>query len=67
MPSIVISTLVGSCRVTPLAGTEEHPHARAVLSGEPSHAYLFTGPAGSGKEDVAREFAAALLAGPVNR
>ena len=44
-----------------LAGTEEHPHARAVLSGAPSHAYLFMGPAGSGKEDIAREFAAALL------
>jgi DNA polymerase-3 subunit delta' len=44
-----------------LAGTEDHPHARAVLGGDPSHAYLFTGPAGSGKEEVAREFAAALL------
>jgi DNA polymerase-3 subunit delta' len=40
----------------------EHPHAKAVLAGEPSHAYLFEGPAGSGKEDAAREFAAALLA-----
>jgi len=48
--------------VAPLAGTEQHPHARAVLSGEPSHAYLFAGPAGSGKEDVARAFAAELLA-----
>ena len=47
--------------MTPLAGTERHPHARAVLAGEPSHAYLFTGPAGSGKERVAREFAASLL------
>jgi DNA polymerase III subunit delta' len=47
--------------VTPLAGTEDHPHAAAVLSGEASHAYLFEGPAGCGKEDVAREFAAALL------
>jgi DNA polymerase III subunit delta' len=50
-----------------LAGTENHPHARAVLGGalppdgSPSHAYLFEGPAGSGKEDVARAFAAALL------
>jgi DNA polymerase-3 subunit delta' len=50
-----------------LAGTEHHPHARAVLGGAlppdgtPSHAYLFEGPAGSGKEDVARAFAAALL------
>jgi DNA polymerase-3 subunit delta' len=47
--------------VTILAGTERHPHARAVLAGDPSHAYLFAGPAGSGKETVAREFAAALL------
>jgi DNA polymerase-3 subunit delta' len=51
-----------------LPGTEPHPHARAVLSaavppdGAPSHAYLFHGPAGSGKRAVAREFAAALLA-----
>jgi DNA polymerase III subunit delta' len=40
----------------------EHPHARAVLTGSPSHAYLFAGPAGSGKEEIAREFAAGLLA-----
>ena len=46
---------------------EAHPHARAVLGGAlppegtPSHAYLFEGPAGSGKEEVARAFAAALL------
>ena len=50
-----------------LDGTEHHPHARAVLggalppAGTPSHAYLFEGPAGSGKEDVARAFAAVLL------
>src|SRR5277367_4083388 len=48
-------------------GTERHPHARAVLGaalapgGAPSHAYLFHGPAGSGKRAVARTFAAALL------
>jgi DNA polymerase-3 subunit delta' len=58
---MVISTGLASCRVTPLAGTERHPHAAAVLSGDPSHAYLFAGPAGSGKETVAREFAASLL------
>jgi DNA polymerase-3 subunit delta' len=51
-----------------LPGTERHPHARAVLSaavppgGEPSHAYLFHGPAGAGKAQAARAFAAALLA-----
>jgi len=50
-----------------LPGTERHPHARAVLgaalppAGSPSHAYLFCGPAGSGKRSVAREFASALL------
>ncbi|HXH20394.1 MAG TPA: DNA polymerase III subunit [Dehalococcoidia bacterium] len=32
----------------------------AVLSGEPAHAYLFTGPAGVGKTMAALEFAAAL-------
>jgi DNA polymerase-3 subunit delta' len=50
-----------------LPGTERHPHARAVLGGalppdgRPSHAYLFHGPAGSGKATVARAFASALL------
>ena len=50
-----------------LPGTERHPHVRAVLGaalapgGAPSHAYLFSGPAGSGKRTVARAFAAALL------
>jgi DNA polymerase-3 subunit delta' len=50
-----------------LPGTEHHPHARATLGaaldgGSPSHAYLFHGPAGSGKRTAARAFAAALLA-----
>jgi len=50
-----------------LPALEAHPHARAVLgaavppAGEPSHAYLFCGPAGAGKRDAARGFAAALL------
>jgi DNA polymerase-3 subunit delta' len=51
-----------------LAGTEHHPHAQAVLGaalppeGRPSHAYLFHGPAGTGKRQAAASFAAALLA-----
>jgi DNA polymerase III subunit delta' len=50
-----------------LPGIDAHPHARAVLmpalaaNGRPSHAYLFHGPAGTGKRAVARAFAAALL------
>jgi DNA polymerase III subunit delta' len=54
-----------------LPGTEHHPHARAMLGAAlgaggtgflPSHAYLFHGPAGSGKRTAARAFAAELLA-----
>jgi DNA polymerase-3 subunit delta' len=46
---------------------DRHPHALAVLgpavgpAGRPSHAYLFHGPAGTGKRAIARSFAAALL------
>lgn len=52
----------------PVDGLSEHPHARAVLGaalppeGSPSHAYLFHGPAGAGKRETARAFAAVLLA-----
>ncbi len=45
---------------------DQHPHAAAVLGaaldGSPAHAYLLHGPAGSGKRDAARDFAASLLA-----
>jgi DNA polymerase-3 subunit delta' len=45
---------------------DAHPHARAVLGaalrGEPAHAYLLHGPAGTGKRDAARAFAGELLA-----
>ena len=45
---------------------DQHPHAAAVLGaaleGRPAHAYLLHGPAGSGKRDAARDFAARLLA-----
>jgi DNA polymerase-3 subunit delta' len=51
-----------------LTELEPHPHARAVLepvlapAGNPSHAYLFHGPGGSGKRSAARAIAAELLA-----
>ena len=47
---------------------DRHPHARAVLraalppDGHASHAYLFHGPAGAGKREAAKAFAAELLA-----
>jgi DNA polymerase III subunit delta' len=51
-----------------LPGIDAHPHARAVLvpalrgGVRPASAYLFYGPAGTGKRAVARAFAAHLLA-----
>jgi DNA polymerase-3 subunit delta' len=45
--------------------TEHQPAARMALTAAlaaPSHAYLFLGPAGSGKREAARAFAAELLA-----
>ena len=53
---------------TALPGTSEQPHARLVLASavgaaaEPSHAYLFHGPPGTGKRAAARALAAELLA-----
>lgn len=48
------------------AATENQARARvalrAALAGEPSHAYLFRGPRGSGKRAAARAFAAEILA-----
>jgi DNA polymerase III subunit delta' len=48
------------------AATEHQPRARvalsAALAGEPSHAYLFRGPRGSGKRAAARAFAAEVIA-----
>jgi DNA polymerase-3 subunit delta' len=48
------------------SATDHQPRARvalsAALAAEPSHAYLFRGPRGSGKRAAARAFAAEVLA-----
>jgi DNA polymerase III subunit delta' len=60
------TSAAGAAALMPGLGAQ--PHARAVLEGalaagaQPSHAYLFHGPSGSGKRAAARAFAAALLA-----
>lgn len=49
-----------------LEATENQARARvalqAALAGQPSHAYLFRGPRGSGKRTAARAFAAEMIA-----
>ncbi len=59
-------TPVGSKSEALAAATENQARARvalqAALAGEPSHAYLFRGPRGSGKRAAARSFAAEILA-----
>src|SRR5215212_9399356 len=61
-----MSTLVEPPAPAFAAALEAHPHARlvlgAALADRPSHAYLFHGPAGTGKAAAARAFAAELLA-----
>jgi DNA polymerase-3 subunit delta' len=59
-------TRVGQKSEALLEVTEHQGRARvalqAALAGEPSHAYLFRGPRGSGKRVAARAFAAEILA-----
>jgi DNA polymerase III subunit delta' len=59
-------TPLGSNSEALAAATEHQARARvalnAALAGEPSHAYLFQGPRGSGKRAAARAFAAEVLA-----
>jgi DNA polymerase III subunit delta' len=57
---------VGSKSEALAAATEHQARARvsleAALAAQPSHAYLFLGPRGSGKRAVARAFAAEVIA-----
>jgi DNA polymerase-3 subunit delta' len=58
--------MVGSKSEALDSATEHQARARVALqgalAGEPSHAYLFRGPRGSGKRAAARSFAAEILA-----
>jgi DNA polymerase III subunit delta' len=59
-------TMVGPKSEALTSATEHQGRARvalsAALAAEPSHAYLFRGPRGSGKRAAARAFAAEMLA-----
>jgi DNA polymerase III subunit delta' len=58
-------TMVGSKSEALAVATEHQARARVALTAalaEPSHAYLFRGPRGSGKRAAARAFAAEILA-----
>src|SRR5690242_456220 len=67
-PRLMVRRYRGITSEAVLAELDRHPHARAVLrpaldaDGQPSHAYLFHGPGGSGKRSVARAVASELLA-----
>jgi DNA polymerase III subunit delta' len=67
-PRLIVRRYRGITSEAVLSDLDRHPHARAVLApvlradGEPSHAYLFHGPGGSGKRSVARAVASELLA-----
>src|SRR5919199_1013278 len=66
IPSTVMSRPRSTHLASHLVVLDAHPHAAAVLGaaleGRPAHAYLLHGPAGTGKREAARGFAAELLA-----
>jgi DNA polymerase-3 subunit delta' len=56
--------------VSAFSGLPAQPHALLLLEAavaEPAHAYLLSGPSGSGKRRYADRFAAALLRSPLHR